>query len=84
MGCGSRVGWRTQKAAPQWPVPAILGVILSHVLDEVSLLQALVSGGPGYVLGSAGEKQVTYSSRILSGPQGLRALRQQVGSLPLN
>ena len=41
------------------PIPAVPGVVLPHVLDEVCLFQALVSRGSGYVFGSAGEKQVT-------------------------
>lgn len=50
------------------PIPAVLGVILPHVLDEVGLLQALVPGRPGYVLGSAGEKQGACSCWTLRGP----------------
>lgn len=51
------------------PVPAVLGVILPHVLDEVGLLQALVPGRPGYVLGSVGEKQVVCPCWTLCGPE---------------
>lgn len=34
-------------------LPAVLGVILPHVLDEVHLLQTFVSWRPRYMLGSA-------------------------------
>lgn len=53
-------GWGTGrgKASGPWEgrglSPAIPSVVLSHVLDEVSLLQALLSWGPGRVSGSAG------------------------------
>lgn len=51
------------------PIPAVPGVVLPHVLDEVCLFQALVSRGSGYVFGSAGEKQVTLPLPDPSWPQ---------------
>lgn len=50
-------------------VPAVPGVVLPHVLDEVGLLQALVSRGARDRLGSAGEKQVSLPSCDLFWPQ---------------
>lgn len=40
-------------------LPAVLGVILPHVLDEVHLLQTFVSWRPRYMLGSAITKKQT-------------------------
>lgn len=40
-------------------LPAVLGVILPHVLDEVHLLQTFVSWRPRYMLGSAIIKKTT-------------------------
>lgn len=34
-------------------LPAVLGVILPHILDEVHLLQTFVPWRPRYMLGSA-------------------------------
>lgn len=42
-------------------LPAVLGVILPHVLDEVHLLQSFVSWRPRYMLGSAITKKPNIS-----------------------
>lgn len=68
------------------PAPAVPGVVLPHVLDEVCLLQAFVSWRSGYVFGSAGEKQVTLPLLDPSWPQergGGHRRGTQAGSLPL-
>lgn len=68
------------------PVPAVPGVVLPHVLNEVCLLQAFVSRGSRYVFGSAGEKQVTLPLPDPSWPQergGGHRQGIQAGSLPL-